>query len=127
MDNNLDQNEQDLHKPVEVDIFGQKYTIRGDKDVEYTKRIAEYVDEKMWEVYRKLRLATPLKVAVMTALNIAHELFSLRENIRETDQTIAEETDRLIRLVTMIQTKESQPTSFDFRIEEKDNSSGFRE
>ena len=73
---------------VKVDIFGQPYTIRASVDnEEYIRRIARYVDEKMREIDSSMDLASTQKIAILAALNIADELFSLQE---ERDRLIAE-------------------------------------
>ncbi|MCI0512927.1 cell division protein ZapA [candidate division KSB1 bacterium] len=63
---------------LKVKIYGTEYPIRGDSDIEYIKRIAEYVDAKMREVDQSLSEVSALKVAILAALNIADELFKER-------------------------------------------------
>ena len=65
---------------VHVDIFGSQYTIRkGSEDSEYIVRVAAYVDQKMREINEKLPVASVAKVAVLTSLNLADELFKERD------------------------------------------------
>ncbi len=65
-------------KVVEVEIFGQVYPIRAKVASEdYIRKIAGYVDAKMHEIHSTLNPSSTMKVAVLTALNIADELFSL--------------------------------------------------
>lgn len=73
---------------VQVEIFGQQYPIRTTlQDEEYVKRIARYVDGKMREIHQSMRPDSSTKVAILTALNIADELFSERG---EQDRTLAD-------------------------------------
>ena len=66
---------------VLVDIFGSPYTIKkGSEDSEYIVRVAAYVDQKMREINEKLPVASVAKVAVLTSLNLADELFKERES-----------------------------------------------
>lgn len=58
---------------VQVEIFGQPYRLRADEDPEYVQRLAEYVDGRMREVARQTSAVDSLKVAVLTALNIADD------------------------------------------------------
>lgn len=85
--------------PVEVEIFGQKYLIKGEADESYIRTLAEYVDSKMREVYSRLKLSTPGKVAVLTSLNIAHELFSIRKEMESQESVIADKTEKLLELL----------------------------
>ena len=65
---------------VQVDIFGSQYTIKqGSEDSAYILRVAAYVDQKMREINEKLPVASVAKVAVLTSLNLADELFKERD------------------------------------------------
>lgn len=86
---------------VEVEIFGQKYLIKGEGDEAYILKLAEYVDSKMREVHGKIQLSTPEKVAILAALNVAHELFSLRKEIKEQESVIAEKAEKLLELISL--------------------------
>jgi cell division protein ZapA len=66
---------------VQVDIFGSQYTIKkGSEDPTYIARVAAYVDQKMREINERLPVASVSKVAVLTSLNLADELFKERDN-----------------------------------------------
>lgn len=86
---------------VEVEIFGQKYLIRGDGDPAYIRQLAEFVDLKMREVHGKLQLSTPGKVAVLAALNITHEFFNIRKEMEEQESLIANKTEKLLELISI--------------------------
>ncbi len=61
---------------VRVRIFGQEYGVKGDADADYIKKVAEYVDAKMRDVEETLTQgSSPLKIAVLAALNLTDELF----------------------------------------------------
>ena len=63
---------------LSVKIFGSEYKIKG-ADPEYIAVVAAYVHEKMTDLERRLSASTPTKIAVLTSLNIADELFRARE------------------------------------------------
>jgi cell division protein ZapA len=63
-----------------VKIHGQEYTIRADRDPEYIQSIARFVDDRMRETARDAGQVTSLRVAILSALNIADELFQERES-----------------------------------------------
>ncbi|SHE33014.1 cell division protein ZapA [Desulforamulus putei] len=64
---------------VEVEIFGEYYTLKGNESPEYMMKVAQIVDKKMVEVsQRNTRLSTN-KVAVLTAVNLVDELLKLQE------------------------------------------------
>jgi cell division protein ZapA len=63
---------------VTVEVFGQRFAIRSALEPDYVAELAAYVTEKM----KAASLATPnsdlLRVAVLTALNLADEIFRCR-------------------------------------------------
>lgn len=71
-----------MTKTIEIEIFGQRYAIRGDADEDYVRRLARFVDENMRSLAQGMRTATFSKLAVLAAINIAHQLFQ-SEQIRE--------------------------------------------
>lgn len=67
-------------KIVKVNIFGSEYTLRASSnDNGEIYKVAEYVDSKMKEI-QSLKPNRPLhQIAILSALNIAVELFQERE------------------------------------------------
>lgn len=78
---------------VAVEIFGQKYNVKGQESEEYIKEIAKYVDEKMKEINDNSCKLPPIKVAVLTALNLADELYKLKQEHQWLINLIDEEKD----------------------------------
>ena len=74
-------------KAVKVTIYGQEYPIRGRGDLEYIKKVARYVDERMIQIEEQTSITSPSRLAILAALNIADELFSLQ---RERDQLLSD-------------------------------------
>ncbi len=85
-------------RSVEVDILGQRYTIKGDAKEEYIKKLASFVDGKMKEVFGAAPGITPLKAAILTSLTIADELHKLREEQEHITRNIEERTNALTGL-----------------------------
>lgn len=73
---------------VEVEIFGDYYTLKGDSSPEELIMLAHYVNSKMRAVAERNTRLSKMQTAVLTALNIAEELKKLQE-----------EHDNLIRLI----------------------------
>jgi cell division protein ZapA len=63
---------------VRVNIYGDEYTIKGDVDIETTKKVAEFVNSKMEEIQASVASREKLKVAVLSAMNIAGELLDIK-------------------------------------------------
>jgi len=64
---------------VDVDINGERYTLRGDTSPENLFKMSRHVDEQIRLVMRRNPRLSLYKAAVLVALNITEELFSLRE------------------------------------------------
>lgn len=68
---------------TEVYILGQKYTIKGDEPEEYIRDLASFVDKKLKEVYSSSPNITPVKASILAALDIADELFKIKNQQAE--------------------------------------------
>ena len=69
-----------------VRILGEEYRVAGDTSVASIPELAAFVDDKMEEVRRKSNHTSDTKrIAVLTALNLADELF--QERARSATQT----------------------------------------
>lgn len=66
--------------PVIVEILGKEYRIAcGENEREELLVAAEFLDERMREVRTSGRIVGQERIAVMTALNITHELIQSRD------------------------------------------------
>ena len=85
----------DSKNPVQVQIFGHSYTIRGEANPDYILGVAAYVDRKMREITEKLPVASLSKVAILASLNIADELFKERAQREDSDRSFHDRAARL--------------------------------
>ena len=85
----------DSKNMVQVQIFGNSYTIRGEADQAYILSVAAYVDRKMREVTEKLPVESLSKVAILASLNIADELFKERAQREQREQQLQHRAARL--------------------------------
>src|SRR3954464_11605093 len=85
-----------------VEIFGQRYPIRSSLDSDYVARLASYVDAKIRAAGDAAPGGDPVRIAVLAALNIADELFRLRESERLRDGSVAERAEELERLLDRV-------------------------
>ncbi len=75
---------------VRVNICGEEYSISGDVDIETTKRIADFVNQRMMELKKTSPIRDNLKVAVLSALNIAGELHEYKEKCEEAQRRLSD-------------------------------------
>ena len=87
---------------VRVAIFGSEYSIKSDVDTATTKEIARYVNSKMTDIHQRSSYRDHMKIAVLSALNIAGELFEFKEKCTQQKQTILELHQRIESLTQQI-------------------------
>src|SRR5262252_162917 len=87
---------------VSVEIFGQRYPIRSTLDAEYVNRLASYVDGKIRAAGESAPSGDPVRLAVLAALNIADELFRLRDAPHDKDGIFAQRAEELERLLDRV-------------------------
>lgn len=73
---------------IEVTILGQNYLLKGDVSKEYMRQLAEFVDTRIREVYRRSPGTTPLKASILTALMLSDELHRVRKEHASVKQSI---------------------------------------
>jgi len=76
---------------VTARIMGEDYTIRGRAPQEHIERIARYVDGKMLQISEAYPKLGTSRVAVLAAINMADELFKIKEQYEQLTQLLEEE------------------------------------
>ena len=78
---------------VEIEILERRYTLQSDRPPEHVKAVAAYVDEQLRAVAGPRSDSVRRDHAILAALNIASELFLVREQraglIDEADRGLA--------------------------------------
>jgi cell division protein ZapA len=92
----------DQGRVIPVDIQGQRYPIRTALEPEYVARLAAYVDEKMRAAAETAPTGDSLRLAVLSALNIADELFRCRDMSHARAGQFAERAEELERLLDRV-------------------------
>lgn len=80
----------EVAQAIPVEIYGTVYQVRGHEDAAVLKELASLVDGRMREVAEHVRSADPTRVAILTALNLADELYKQRQQ-RDREQIEIEE------------------------------------
>lgn len=97
---------------VYVDIHGHRYPIRSGLDPEYVAELAAFVDDRMRLAARESQSGDTLKIAVLTALNIADELFRALNDVQSDHATLSRRAAALERIVDLaLGLDESQPAT----------------
>jgi len=85
---------------IPIKIYNREFVIEGaDWDPLYVSALAKYVDEQMNKIANTSHIVDTSRVAILAALNIADELFRLRESKDYSGQEISKKSEELIKLL----------------------------
>lgn len=84
---------------IHIEIQGQRYPIRTTLDPSYVQDLASYVDRKMGLAADASPSSDTLGMAVLTALNIADELFRIRDQQLDEADVLTARAQALERIV----------------------------
>ena len=90
-------------RTISVEILGQEYRIRSDSDASTIRRAAALVDETMAKVRDRTGTIDTLDVAVLTALNLANHLISLRDAASTASQGEEIRSSHLGELIALVE------------------------
>ncbi len=76
---------------VSVRIYGQEYTISGDKSREYIIKVADYVDQNMHTIARSFGSDSVAALAVLASVNIADEYFETAASLAAREEKCAQQ------------------------------------
>jgi cell division protein ZapA len=85
-----------VKRSVTVQVAGQRYTLKSDDDDSVVRSLAAYVDGKFRDVQKASRTPDTQAVAILTALQLAEELFKTRRQHAELRRKIRERTQSLL-------------------------------
>jgi len=81
---------------VTVQVAGQRYTLKTDDDDRLVKSLAAHVDAKFREIQRASRSPDTQAVAILTALQVAEELFQSRQETEDLKKRVRDKTRTLL-------------------------------
>ena len=76
---------------VSVKIYGQEYTVSGDKSREYIIKVADYVDQNMREIAAVAAGIPAPSLAVLASVNIADQYFETAARLSVQEEKCAEQ------------------------------------
>jgi cell division protein ZapA len=88
-----------MTKTIEVEVFGQGFSLQGEGDEAYFHELAEYVDAQMRILAKKSRTSTPTKLAVLAAINITDQLFQQQRHGDEGEIEMERRAQRLLETI----------------------------
>ena len=84
---------------MKIEIYDQTYNVQSDGNEGYLNELAAYVDAKMRTVAESARTVDSLKGAVLAALNIADEMFTLKQHQDKIEGPLRKRVEKCVALV----------------------------
>ena len=78
---------------TDVDIFGERYVVRGEGTEAYIQGLAHEIDKKMRLISQRMPRLSLQQMAVLTALNLADELAKLKEEQEALIQLLGDKSE----------------------------------
>ncbi len=87
---------------LHIEIFGRQYTLRGQSDQSYADELVALVNKKMREISKHSPGSPFSKLAVLAAINIAHELVQAENETKVTQTALKGKTQEMIKNIETI-------------------------
>ena len=91
-----------MGKPVDVEIMGQRFTLRSEQEEVYVRKVAGFVNDKIQEIVTTKRPVAKFNLAMLAALHIADEYHRLEERY----QAMTERVNDLSKKISIALTEE---------------------
>lgn len=88
-----------MQEPVQIEVLGQKFTLKGNYDTQYVERVEKYINDKIQEVQKQTAAITTHNLLILVALNLADECFKKEEEIAEIKNDVEGTAERLIDIL----------------------------
>lgn len=92
----------EVKRTVAVQVAGQRYTLKTDHDDRMVKSLAAYVDGKFRDVQKASRSPDTQAVAILTALQVAEELFQTRHEAAELKKSVRDKARTLLDYLSKV-------------------------
>lgn len=89
----------DTHK---IQILGRFYTVKGVENKDYVDKLALFIDKNMREIADATGTVDTQKVAILTSLKIADQLFKLQEELGKDDAKLEKNVNALCEQISMV-------------------------
>lgn len=88
-----------MTKTIEVEVYGQRFSLQGEADEKYFHELAKYVDGQMRTLAQKMTTGTPTKLAILAAINIADQLFHQKRKRQGNEAEIERKAQEILESI----------------------------
>ena len=88
-----------MNKTVQVEIYGQRYAVTGEAEEGYIREVAQLVDTQIRQVAEGMKTGTLSRLAVLAALNLAHQLLQAERKNQQMDAAVEARAGNLLATI----------------------------
>ncbi|MDI9571486.1 MAG: cell division protein ZapA [Pseudomonadota bacterium] len=88
-----------MKKRYHIKVMGQDLSVVSDAEEEHVAQVVRYVNDKVEEIERQTKHFNSLNIAILTALNIADELFRKKVAEEARHRQLESRSERLIDMI----------------------------
>ncbi len=94
--------EERLKKRFDIRVMGRGFSVLSDRGDEYVEGVVKYVNDRAEEMGNTSKDISTVNIAILVALNVADELFKLREEKEEFYSLLESKSEKLINHIEEI-------------------------
>ncbi|MCX5856309.1 MAG: cell division protein ZapA [Deltaproteobacteria bacterium] len=91
-----------MKKQYQIRVLGQDISVLSDSGDEHVGAVVSYVNDKVREIQKNAKAINILQVAILAALNIADEHFTLKGLKEDICHQMESKSEQLIHLINEI-------------------------
>jgi cell division protein ZapA len=88
-----------MTEPLQIEILGQKFTLKGSYEQDHIKRVEKYFNDKIQEVQRQTTSISTHNLLVLVALNIIDEYLKKENELNQLYELVEGTSQNLINLL----------------------------
>jgi cell division protein ZapA len=85
-----------MEEPIQIQVLGQKFTLKGNYDKEYVNRVEKHINDKIEEVQNQTSSLSTNNLLILVALNLTAEYLKKEDEIAEVVKLIEGTSTKLI-------------------------------
>lgn len=85
-----------MEEPIQIQVLGQKFTLKGNYDKEYVDRVEKHINDKIQEVQNQTSSLSTNNLLILVALNLTAEYLKKEDEIEEVLKLIEGTSKKLI-------------------------------
>lgn len=91
--------EERLKKRFDIKVMGREFSVLSDRGDEYVEGVVKYVNDRAEEMGNTSKDIPTVNIAILVALNVADELFKLREEKEDFYSQLESKSEKLINYI----------------------------